>query len=396
MLTPSASTIVVVRDQSLLDACRHRGINAILMPDGSESVALNNTRIICLDDAEAYNMAADLVGLGIDPVYVDCIDADACPEGCAVALIAQGAEKIEACARDLYFNEIRPLADAKDDPVLRERIPCGLNFLEKHIRWRRRELCVVAGPYGCGKSILMQMLALKWAESGGGADRIMPVWLCTWEDDPLVQKDLILAHYTHGSDCPSPHQVQRAIAMQRKILHTNPELDRSRDLDWYIERARHYSKKCGTNFFVLDPWSEFDHVRGRDQTETEYVKAVMRVLHKLSVELNAIFIVVTHITKAKYAEGNTIRPFRVADAMGSVQFGSTGARGICVLRTSQLIGPNDHLVAHFDKIKTEGATDMGELGTIALRYVRERHEFIHDADASRDAADAWNGRRSQE
>jgi hypothetical protein len=152
----------------------------------------------------------------------------------------------------------------------------------------------------------------------------------------------------------------------------------------------------GTNFFVLDPWSEFDHTRHSQENETEYCKRIMKELNKLSIELNAIFCVVTHLPKAKYTEDGGVKPFRVADAMGSVQFGSSAARGICVLRArvmSQHNDERDYLVTHFDKVKIE--RNMGRKGTLALRYHEDRHALEHCAEASRMAKEMWSGARKE-
>lgn len=112
----------------------------------------------------------------------------------------------------------------------------------------------------------------------------------------------------------------------------------------------------------------------------------------LSIELRVIFCVVTHIPKAKYAEDGSIKPFRVADAMGSVQFGSTASRGICVLRAQVMKHHNDmrdYLVIHFDKIKNE--RNMGKKGTLAVRYNMDRHSLEHCPDASATAHEMWTG-----
>jgi hypothetical protein len=148
----------------------------------------------------------------------------------------------------------------------------------------------------------------------------------------------------------------------------------------------------GTNFFVLDPWSEFDHERYNHENETEYCKRIMRELNKLSLELGVIFVVVTHIPKAKYSDDGSIKPFRTADAMGSVQFGSSASRGICVLRAKvkkHLGDDRDYLVVHFDKIKIERS--MGRKGTLALLYHEDRHALEHQAEASTLAAEMWSG-----
>ena len=225
-----------------------------------------------------------------------------------------------------------------------------------------------------------------------GQMREKPVWLCTWEDDPFEQKDQILRFVTqgHGLDAKA-HHVEAAKRMQRAILHTRPEVDISRDFGWFTKRARHMNKKYGTNFFVCDPWSEFEHLMERGDNETQYVKKIMHELTMLSTELNAIIIVTTHITKSKYSDDMGIKPFRVADAMGSVQFGSSASRGICVARVSTLSGNRDHTVLYFDKVKiSNGPNTMGkDREVVALSLHEDSHTFIQDLDATMDAAGAW-------
>jgi hypothetical protein len=397
----TAETVVVVNSRELVPICAANGIKAVHIDELASLGNICGSKIICVDDDGAYDMGQQIVDQGMDHRHVTAVDLQTFANGSKDLLTGGDIGFIRECARPLHFNMVRSLYDATDGPANQERIPSGLPFLDEHLMWRRREVCVVTGPYGCGKSLLMHVLAMKWAEGTGGkypdgSDREAPAWLCTWEDDPVEQRDQIYRHYTCGSKEPSKWQLAQAAQIQKKVWHTHPEFTRTRNLDWYLDTARMMNEDYGTNFFVLDPWSEFDHTRHSHENETEYCKRIMKELNKLSIELNAIFCVVTHLPKAKYTEDGGVKPFRVADAMGSVQFGSSAARGICVLRAkvmSQHNDERDYLVTHFDKVKIE--RNMGRKGTLALRYHEDRHALEHCAEASRMAKEMWSGARKE-
>ena len=385
--------LVLATDEDLIAAANGAGLKAMTFPGDDIVVDFSDKKIIVLDTGNAVGLAMELAESGVDPATIEWLDDSVGPGGLrAFFEDRRNIARIADHSRDLYWQEIRTLHDAYEDPALAERIPSGIPCLDPHLQYRRREVIVVAGAYGCGKSTLTQILGMKWAEGEGGKDREIPVWFCTWEDDPIEQRDQVLRHYTHGRcEEADESQIAKAIEMQKRILHTNPEMERERYLDWYVARARYMNEKFGTNYFSLDPWSEFDHLRGPRETETEYVKSVMKQLGKLATELDSIFAVVTHISARMYSEDGSIKPFRIANAFGSVQFGSTATRGICVLRTPLLVGSHDHMVVHFDKIKIE--RNMGRKGTLALIYDEDRHDLILDAGASRAAADLWSGKR---
>lgn len=385
-------TVYVVHSADMLVVFRDAALNTIKMPAKDEM--LPAARFVCVDGARAKEMAKELITRGVSDFNVDYIDDDAYPDGIRT-LVAVDARNIEKYTRDIYHDETHTVFDHKVDPIDEETIPCGIDFLAPHIRWRRREVVVFAGGYGSGKSLLAQYMAIKWAEGPGGlypdgTKRERPVWFATWEDAVSNQRKQIYRHYTCGSLRPGQDQIDQANDMLRRVMVSPAKVTHERDFEWYENRVRFYAKRYGTNFFILDPWSEFEHVYDfRKENETQYVKKIMRLIRRLSVELNAIFIIVTHIPKSKYSDNGKVKAFRVADATGSVQFGSSADRGICVMRTSRLCGCQDHLVVHFDKIKIEGEDEMGVKGTLALSYSKDRHELHVDLDATATAKDWW-------
>jgi AAA domain len=232
----------------------------------------------------------------------------------------------------------------------------GYPFLDPNLKWRIPELDVFAGPYGSGKSLLAQLLAFRFTATIGSASL-----LCSWEDEPAeLRRNLALHALAHGDD---PADLLSRVHYVRR----NPDDDRL--IAWYADLVRYHNARYGTRFFVLDPWNEIDHVKDSRQSETDYVRDMMKEFRRLVNKLGIILIVVTHVP-AKMIRGNgEIEPFRLAQAFGSVNFANKVDRGICVLRTKSLGG--EHMILRFDKSKIE--RKMGRKGTTALVFDDEAH-----------------------
>ena len=238
----------VLEDDRLLVRARENGLKAIKKPALDELVTDLEGVIIVMADNEAQKIAQELADRGRDETMVEWIDGSEY-EGGVDALLDAGIELIALESRDLYFEEIRSLKHAEADASMQDRITVGPDWAERNIILRRRELIVVVGPYGCGKSTLLQYIGIHWCLGQGaryeeghpkvGQIREKPVWFCTWEDDPMEQKDQILRFFTKGR-CQEADAAQLAEADQicDMILHTRPEKDLDRNFEWYSNRGR--------------------------------------------------------------------------------------------------------------------------------------------------------------
>ena len=379
--------------------------DTIALPAEGEDLPAADKYIVVGD--RPYETAEALADRGIDDLLIDLVDVTKLSDGWDAAALMDVAE-FAAEAEDIYYADVHSLADHVPDPEDLISIEVKPTWARRHIRWRLNELCVAAGPYSCGKSILMQHLGYDWCEGDGarfqdgheraGEERPKPVWFCTWEDDPVEQNEQI-ERYVLGCSIaehkgPSDKQLERVEKLKRMVQYTDARTVRGRGIDWFITRARYLHRKYGTNFLVLDPWSEFDHDMDIRQLETQYVKKMMFKFAELARELKLVVIIITHVGKAKYADDMGIKPFRVADAMGSVQFGSSATRGFCVTRTSTLgRDDRDHTVVYMDKIKREGLKKMGVAKEIvALTFEPGTFQFQQSTSATMDAAEVWGCR----
>jgi hypothetical protein len=323
------------------------------------------------------------------------IDAPGKAQGAALSLKTRGVadyrlKYVEATQADslltlikqprhLYWADARPLSEAPDDANF-EVYDSGFPFLDPNLKWRASELCVMAGAYGSGKSTLAQLLATRFIAVHGKKTGWTAL-MCSWEDLASEMRRNAEAHARfHKVD---PKWLTRSL----HYVCRPPSEDRL--ITWYMDLVRYYVRAFNTRFFVLDPWSEIDHVKDVRQSETDYVRDMMKEFRRLVDELQIILLVATHVP-AKYVGGDgSVEAFRIAHAHGSSQFGNKADRGFCVVRTRAFGG--DHMILRFDKTKIERR--MGRKGTVALVYDQDNHTLVLDRTVTADerVRNMWKG-----
>lgn len=316
------------------------------------------------------------------------------PDGLAAWLAAHPGDasaQIDNCAGDMFWHEERPIGLWENEPVV-PGVSSGIEFLDPHLRWTRSELVVTAGPYGCGKSTATRLLAYQWADKiGRKTDQRCSI--VGWEDPiSIIRREVTRYAIGHDVVAPSGLQGRRIADMERRVGWTRRHPDEKRLLEWYWALVRHRARYDGVGFFVFDPWNRHDAVKPVQQTETDYVRDMMQEFQKLVRELDIILIIVTHVAAKSYDESGRIKPFRLANAMGSSNFGSAAHRGICMCRTASLAefsdtGARDHMVINFDKAKDEET--MGERGTVACLFDRNSMTLTIDHGATLQAKKLW-------
>lgn len=296
-------------------------------------------------------------------------------------------------ARDLYAHEEAPVSVCKVDP-LKPGVPCGIPFLHSHLRWRPGgELVVIAGPYGSGKSSFARLLAYTWADHAGRSENAHASLAC-WEDDLAVIKREIARYALEGdvTGAMSSAQVRRLLDMENRVHWTQRDADLLRDFDWYCKLIEHRARCDNVRFFVADPWNAFDSSRDVREIETQYVDKIMLRLQRMVEKLGITIVMVTHLSAKSYDDEGKVRPFRIANAFGSVNFGNKMHRGICVSRSRYLAessdtGRDDHLILHFDKARNE--EQMGIRGTVVCVYDPKTMGLTYDNGATAEVRKLW-------
>jgi hypothetical protein len=292
--------------------------------------------------------------------------------------------------RDFMWEGYRWADDLPDTPEDKYLI-CGIDGLGKRVNWRLPELVIVAGPAGHGKSLFCQVLAQdfvcrndQWAS------------LTCWEDQAEEIRDG-LKLYRDSTIVPA----HRKGDFTSRFRITIPEDDSEREISKHFERIEYEAKRFGIKFFVLDPWNEFDHRKHSQQTQADYVIRVLTDGAILANKLKIIILITTHVSAEFISQSDEFKPFRLANAFGTSQFGNKAHRGFCVVRTKQW-SPASHMVVRQDKVKLEnklafdhdGAPTllkrrMGYTDTMAFTFDPKSNTLHYDEAWSVEARKKW-------
>lgn len=319
---------------------------------------------------EAIGWALALSSRGVPKSQVSYVDLH---RGDSVAIRC-------AAPKHLYWTDVRPLSELQFNEEDMQVYPSSIPFLDKDMRWgwRLPELGVIAGSYGSGKSTFGQFLAAAFA-NGPGRELRSGALLCSWEDIGWNVRNNIAKFESNLA--------QDDRDLQQRIHFVVRGANEDRLISWYMGLVEYHFERYGTRFFWLDPWNEMDHQKDSRQTETEYVRDIMKELRRLVDRLKIILIVATHVP-AKMIKGNgEIEPFKIANSFGSSQFGNKADRGICILRAKKWDETHGHTLLRLDKAKIEGV--MGIKKTLGLRFDPDRFMFEKDAYVTEAAKDIW-------
>ncbi|MGI9521251.1 MAG: AAA family ATPase [Hyphomicrobiaceae bacterium] len=299
-------------------------------------------------------------------------------------------EAINDSAVDRFWHENRPLKNWTDKPETIGQ-STGIDFLDEQWRWTPSELTIICGGYGCGKSSLTRLLAFHWAHTIGRPQQAA-VSLCAFEDRRnIINREL---YRWAVSTTQTQADAERLFDdMRGRLFWTERTVGEERLMSWYIDLVRDRVRRFNVRFFVFDPWNEHDFELAKNQSETDYVKEMMKRLQALVFELDVVVCVVTHISAKSYDENGSVKPFRVANAYGSSNFGAKATRGVCIAKTKNLreaatwSSAEAHMIIRTDKTKDNEA--MGREITTACVFDPETMSLKYDAGATRKARVVW-------
>lgn len=354
-------------DAANLVTMRRAGFACCMLDDIAEADLSADEVVVVTNGSEAKTLAFDLASRGVPTTKLSYVD------------LGKTDDLIGRCKspKHLHWDDVVPVdqLDSDDDFIV---YPSGIPCLDKNLSWGWRipELVVMAGPYGCGKSTLGQILAANFVHHAGrkldgGA------MLCSWEDlESEVKRNI----YNFARANKAPDVVGKVHFVRRKASS-------DRLMSWFVDLVRYHRRRFGTRFFFLDPWNEMDHQKDIRQIETDYVKDMMRSLRDLVDEEKIILVIATHIS-AKYFKGDgSIEPFKIGHAASSANFANKADRGICLVRTKKFEKERGHAIIRLDKSKIE--RKMGKRGTVACRLNEDRFELDYDGYATQEVQDIW-------
>lgn len=190
---------------------------------------------------------------------------------------------------------------------------------------------VVLGKPGSGKSTWTLQLVYNLARIHNwdiaiASFEVMPV--------PYV-RDILRTHYIgrarDGWNSLDRRDADAWIDRNFCFIYVDPREDfAEQSLEWVLDRAADAVVRDGIKVLLIDPWNELEHLRRRDETETQYTARAIRLIKKFAMAYDVLVIVVIHPTK----EGGraTSGEMSLYDADGSAHWVNKPEIGIVIER----------------------------------------------------------------
>lgn len=292
------------------------------------------------------------------------------PKGCKDAndvLLQCGADMLQrmiAAALPMRPGTLVTPSEAPSDPH-KIFYSTGWEALDKHIQFVVPELCIVTGIPGHGKSQWVRALTFHLAEAHGWR-----IAYLTPEDPPhrLVRdmRRFSLRKTPHATEA----QQQAAGEWREKhFMISIPGEDESITLDIVEAEMASAALHHGCKAFVVDPWNEITHERGK-RTDTEYIEQALIRLKRKCRRWGLVLFIVAHPTKLDVGEKPTLYSIS-----GSANWRNKADHGIIIHRplpTSKMI----EIIVE----KCKDHETMGLPGSVWMEYNKDKADYGHFVD----------------
>ncbi|MCC6943762.1 MAG: toprim domain-containing protein [Thermomicrobiales bacterium] len=297
------------------------------------------------------------------------------PDGCKDAndtLMEHGEEAVAACLQSARPYPVQGIVSVTDlyeliDELYDHGMPGGESTgwasLDQYYTVRKRQLSIVTGAPGSGKSVWLNALMLNLAEAG---------WkfaVCSPEQVPLERHSAWLIQGKVGlpfADGPTPRMTKEIMHEARawvadRFWFVLPE---ENTIDAVLERSLAIVVRHGIDGLVIDPWNNFDHSRPNGMTETEYVHMWLTKLRYFDLNHDVHIWLAAHPTKLRRSEKDGKFPVATPyDISGSAGFFNKADNCISVYRHKE--DDSKPVEIHVQKIRF---SEDGGLGMAELRY----------------------------
>jgi twinkle protein len=305
------------------------------------------------------------------------------PEGCKDAndtLVECGKDVVAACLADAApypVAGIFTISDIADEieALYESGMPAGAGTgwptLDWHYTVREGQLTVVTGMPGSGKSVWLDALLVNLATIHGWRFGV-----CSPEQRPLARHSSQIIQKWVGK----PFGAGPTTRMTRDEMRTGMAwvgrhfefvLPEENTIDAVIERAKVLSVRSGIKGFVLDPWTELDHSRPSNQSETEFIHASLAKLRAFGINHSCHVWVVAHPTKLQKGSDGEYPVATLYDIAGSAGWFNKADNGLSIYRDKK--DESKPTQIHVQKIRFH---EVGGLGMVELFYDKPTGRYV--------------------
>lgn len=262
---------------------------------------------------------------------------------------------------------------------LRKGYPTGFESLDSYYTVIPGQWTVLTGIPGHGKSNFLDALMVNLAVTSDWRFGIFSP-----ENQPIARHFASIMEKYHEApfDIGKPNRISEEQKeegkewLQKHFSIILPHEDDNWSIDGVLELAKVLVYRRGIKGLVIDPWNELDHSRPNNQTETEYVSAVLTKIRQFARNYDVHVWLVAHPAKL-YKEKDGKYPVPTPyDISGSAHYRNKADNAIAVWRN---VGHEDQDIAdiHVQKIRFK---EVGRVGLVSLRYNGLNGSFVDDID----------------
>lgn len=238
----------------------------------------------------------------------------------------------------------------------------GFPLLDENYKVRLGDFAVVTGIPSHGKSAFVNDFLCRLVSRHG----FRVAW-ASFEQEP--QRDHKRALRTWFGEKLEWKQTEREIAAADAWIEAHhrfivPSEDADVSLEWMMERLEQAVVQHDCQVVVIDPFNEMDHMRERDETETEYVGRAIKRFKRFAKAFQIHLVIVAHPTKIRKDEnGRTPMP-TLYDIAGSANWNNKADVGIIVHRETE-----DDTVIKVAKSRYH--TQIGVPGAVMMQFGKD-------------------------
>jgi twinkle protein len=210
----------------------------------------------------------------------------------------------------------------------------GWANLDRYYTVRRKQLTIITGTPGSGKSMFMDAMLMNLAKSSWE-------WkfaICSPEMQPLERHWATLIALWAGQpfgEGPTPRMDKETLRQARVFVRDKffMVLPEEPTVDSVVERFLWTHRRHGVDGWLMDPWNEMDHSRPNGMTMTEYCNNELRTIKRVIQNHDVWGGLIAHPTK-QYRNKQTGRydvP-TLYDIADSAAFFNKADNGIVIVR----------------------------------------------------------------
>jgi twinkle protein len=253
---------------------------------------------------------------------------------------------------DLYVNGLKP------------GLTTGLSELDNLITWESSRLAVITGIPSHGKSEFLDDILIRL--------NLKYNWKVAYfspENYPIQYHFSKISSKLSGKEFNAKKMDSQLFDQVYDYIIDNffwiyPEDDTT--VENILIKAKHLIKKYGIKVLVIDPYNKLEHVKNRNENETEYISRFLDLLTNFAKRNDILVCLVAHPRKMEKQANKKFEIPTLYDINGSANFYNKADYGITVYRYfGDKESPENKIEIHIQKVKFK---HLGQTGIIDLRY----------------------------